>query len=292
MPKKTKNKIDERIPRSKNLYSPIFRVLKKLGGSGTNDEIYDNLVKDLQLPTEVLDILHTGSTYKSEVQNQTEWARTFLKKAGIITNSSRSVWSITKEFANVDSIKNEDVTTLIKKLETKLGQKVEEADVETEVSSVMTSDAQTWREKLSDILSKMDPYGFERLAQRVLRECGFDQVVVTKKSKDGGIDGTGKLKINGIFTFNIAFQCKRYKGLVGASEVRDFRGSLSTDIEKGVMITTSSFSKDAKEEACQHGKKQIDLLDGEDLINKIAELKIGVKEIKSYEIDEEFFAKI
>ena len=149
-----------------------------------------------------------------------------------------------------------------------------------------------WRKQMADILQNMDPYGFERLSQRLLRECGFSQVEVTKKSGDGGIDGTGKLRINGIFSFNVAFQCKRYKGLVGAGEIRDFRGSLTTDIEKGVMITTGTFSKAAKEEAANPGKQQIDLIDGEDFISKLAEYGIGVKPVTTYEINEDFFKKI
>ena len=115
---------------------------------------------------------------------------------------------------------------------------------------------------------------------------------MTKKSGDGGIDGTGKLKINGIFSFNVAFQCKRYKGIVGPGEVRDFRGSLTTNIEKGVLITTGTFSKAARDEACSPGKQQIDLIDGEEFINKIVEYGIGVREVKAYEIDEEYFKKI
>ena len=119
-----------------------------------------------------------------------------------------------------------------------------------------------WRERLADILQNMDPYGFERLAQRLLRECGFSDVQVTKKSGDGGIDGSGKLLINGIFSFNVAFQCKRYKGSVGAAEIRDFRGSVSNSIEKGIMITTGTFSKAARDEATDPGKKQVDLIAG------------------------------
>lgn len=149
-----------------------------------------------------------------------------------------------------------------------------------------------WREHLADVLQNMDPYSFERLSQRVLRECGFTQVEVTKKSGDGGIDGTGKLRINGIFSFNVAFQCKRYSGTVGASEIRDFRGSLTTNIEKGVMITTGTFSKVAREEASSPGKQQIDLIDGEEFISKIAEYGIGVKPVTTYETDEDFFKKI
>ena len=153
-------------------------------------------------------------------------------------------------------------------------------------------EVRSWRRKLHDVIQNMDPYGFERLTQRLLRECGFTQVEVTKKSGDGGIDGTGKLKINGIFSFNIAFQCKRYHGVVGAGDIRDFRGSLTTNIEKGVFITTGSFSKVATEEASAPGKQQIDLIDGEEFITKLAEFGIGVHEIKDYEIDEDYFAKI
>lgn len=115
---------------------------------------------------------------------------------------------------------------------------------------------------------------------------------VTKKSGDGGIDGTGKLKINGILSFNVAFQCKRYAGSVGAPEIRDFRGSLTTDIEKGVFITTGTFSQAAKAEALSPGKQQIDLIDGEEFISKLAEYSIGVREVKTYEVDDTYFQNV
>ena len=98
--------------------------------------------------------------------------------------------------------------------------------------------------------------------------------------------------INGIFSFNVAFQCKRYSGVVGAPDIRDFRGSLTTNIEKGLFITTGTFSKAAREEACSPGKQQIDLLDGEEFINKLTEYEIGVHPITTYTIDEDFFRKI
>ncbi|MCH5185822.1 MAG: restriction endonuclease, partial [Oscillospiraceae bacterium] len=158
-----------------------------------------------------------------------------------------------------------------------------------EIGIEIPDEIKLWRKKLYEIITKMNPYSFEKLCQRLLRESGFDDVVITKKSGDGGIDGTGKLKLNGIMSFNIAFQCKRYQGKVGAPEIRDFRGSLTTDIEKGVFITTGTFSKAALEEAGTAGKKHIDLIDGEKFITMLAELEIGVKEIKDYEINEEYF---
>lgn len=297
-----KPKIDTRVPRYTQLIVPTFEALKTLGGSGNNDEILNQIIIDLKIPDEVADIQHKGRTNKSELSYQADWARTYLRIYGVIENSARSVWSIKPDYVsvtNLDAKKIVDTVTLEskKKRANKNGESLNsedkpEDDDPTNDYAEYPDELKPWREQLGDILQNMDPYGFERLAQRVLRECGFTQVEVTKKSGDGGIDGTGKLKINGIFSFNVAFQCKRYSGLVGAPAIRDFRGSLTTNIEKGVLITTGTFSKAAREEAASPGKQQIDLVDGEDFINMIAEYGIGVKEVKTYEIDESFFQKI
>lgn len=138
----------------------------------------------------------------------------------------------------------------------------------------------------------MSPYAFERLAGYLLRECGFVQVEVTKKSGDGGIDGLGKLKVNGLLSFNVAFQCKRYTGSVGAGEIRDFKGSLTTDVEKGLFITTGNFTKAARDEAAKQGTKQIDLMDGEELLGKLIELEIGIHPVKTYKVDKKFFENL
>ncbi len=299
-----RTKIDHRIPRYTKLIVPTFKALKELGGSGKNDEILDQIVKDLEIPDEVADIQHKGRTNKSELSYQADWARTYLRIYGVIENSSRGVWSIVPDYVSaVDLDAKEIIDTVTQEMrksrtaksktlpDSAEDDKPEDDDPSNDYVEY-PDELKPWRERLADILKNMDPYGFERLSQRVLRECGFTQVEVTKKSGDGGIDGTGKLKINGIFSFNVAFQCKRYNGVVGAPEIRDFRGSLTTSIEKGVLITTGTFSKAARDEAASPGKQQIDLVDGEEFINMIAEYGIGVKEIKTYEIDESFFSKI
>lgn len=280
---------------------PAFTALKELGGSGTNDEILNQVIKDLNIPDEVADITHMGKVNQSELSYQLAWARTYLSKYGVIQNSARSVWSITPEFVGVDVLDEKEIVASVVK---KNAEKRNKATTTTTTDDIPEDDDPTnddeeypdeikpWKEKLAEILQSMNPYGFERLTQRVLRECGFSQVEVTKKSGDGGIDGTGKLKINGIFSFNVAFQCKRYSGVVGAPDIRDFRGSLTTNIEKGLFITTGTFSKAAREEACSPGKQQIDLLDGEEFINKLTEYEIGVHPVTTYAIDEEFFKKI
>ena len=277
------------VPKYSELVTITFSALKALGGSGKNDEINEKAAELLSLPDEILEIPHLNSSSLSEVNYRLAWARTILKKHGAISNSARSVWSITPEFSNILEIDGEEIYKNHNK--TKPSANKKEPSIESE-SAEVPEEVRPWRKKLYDVLVNMDPYAFERLTQRVLRECGFTQVEVTKKSGDGGIDGTGKLRINGIFSFNIAFQCKRYQGVVSSGDIRDFRGSLTTNIEKGVFITTGSFSKAAAEEASSPGKQQIDLIDGEEFITKLAEFGIGVREVKDYEIDEEYFSKL
>lgn len=280
------------IPNYATLIEATFSALKLLGGSGKNDEINSKVAEILELSNEVQDIPHLNSSSLSEVNYRCAWARTILKNYGALENSARSVWTIKPEFTGIDSVDGA-IVEKFRNIKSEKTQKFDTAEEKMEEQGVdVPEEVKPWRKRLYEVLINMDPYGFERLTQRVLRECGFTNVVVTKKSGDGGIDGTGKLKINGIFSFNIAFQCKRYQGSVGAGDIRDFRGSLTTDIEKGVFITTGSFSKPAIEEASNPRKQQIDLIDGEEFITKLAEFGIGVKEVKDYEIDEQFFAKI
>ena len=285
------------VPNYSDLINPTLKALQLLGGSGKNDEIYDEVVRLLGLPDSITDIPH-GNGSQSELEYRLAWARTYMKKFGIIDNSARAVWSINLEHIATEELDiNEVVRTVKNQSRTEVEKSlpiISETSPETEDSSSLPDEIKPWRKRLYDVLIQMDAYAFERLSQRLLRECGFSHVEVTKKSGDGGIDGTGKLKINGIFSFNIAFQCKRYKDStpISPTAIRDFRGSLTTDIEKGVFITTSTFSKAAKEEASNPGKQQIDLMDGEEFINKLAEFGIGVREVKDYEIDENYFSKI
>jgi restriction system protein len=268
-------------PSYKFFFEPVLKALDMLGGSGSNDEIYKKVISITELSTEVIEEMHTFSM--SQVEYNLMWARTYLKNYGAIENSRQGVWALTTKGTKLLKEGNLNVKEITSFTNNKHGIPKEESE------DVPEAEKKNWHDQISDILQNMNPFAFEKLSQRLLRECGFTDVQVTKKSGDGGIDGTGKLKIKGIFSFNVAFQCKRYKNQVGAPEIRDFRGSLGTNIEKGVLITTSSFSRAAKEEASSEGKRLIDLMDGEELINKLAEYGIGLKEVKSYEIDEDFF---
>ncbi len=283
-------------PRYTELLNPVFKALKENDGSATINEIHDKVLEQLNLPTKVVEELHHNST-QSELDYQLAWARTYLRKYGAIESSSRGVWSIAQGYMDITEIDPREVDRVVRGSATTTSEVPQSSTTITESNSSqnkMIDNMPSWKERLSGILKGMNPYAFEHLSQRLLRECGFTDVKVTKRSGDGGIDGTGKLLINGIFSFSVAFQCKRYNGTVGAPQIRDFRGSLDSNIEKGVLITTGIFSQDAKREASAPGKKQIDLMDGDMFMDKLAEYQIGLKEIiiKDYDINTKYFEEI
>ena len=289
---KRKN-IPHGMPAYSDLINPTITALQTLGGSGKVDEIYNEVLKVLSLPDEIIDFQHSEKSSQSELQYRLAWARTYLKNYGIIDNSSRSVWVILPQHKDIESVDVDDCVTKVRSMFGKKTDNTVQSDDDLEDEGIdLPEEIKPWRTKLHDILLNMNPFAFERLTQRLLRECGFSQVEVTKKSGDGGIDGFGKIMINGLFSFKVAFQCKRYNGTVPASDIRDFRGSLTTDVEKALFITTGSFSKPAKEEAMTQGKIQIDLIDGEEFMNRLAEFQIGVKPITDYDIDEVYFSQI
>ena len=171
-----------------------------------------------------------GDTSKSEVEYRLAWTRTYMKKVGILENSARGVWALTTVGRELQEINSDEIVkkvremTLLKMKDTK---EISLEDHNLENDGVDTPDEiQTWREKLKNVLKNLKPDAFERLTQRLLRESGFTQVKVTGKTGDGGIDGMGIIKLNGIISFHMLFQCKRYTGSVSAGEIRDFRGAM------------------------------------------------------------------
>lgn len=246
-------------------------------------------------------MMHADNT-QTRLHYELRWARTYLKKYGAIDNSVRGVWSIASGFENKTEVDGNLVCQKVRGMDTLASSEntdVHQSEAESPASSARRAENETddepWRAELSKVLHEMDPYAFERLAMRLLRECGFSKVSVTKKSGDNGIDGFGKVSLNGIVTINVAFQCKRYAGLVSNSAVRDFRGSLPAGIEKGIFITTGAFSNAAVQEAMDFGKTPtIDLIDGENLINLLLEHDLGVsKEARMvYGVNKSFFEEI
>ena len=93
------------------------------------------------------------------------------------------------------------------------------------------------------------------------------------------------LRVN-LISFQVLFQCKRWKGSVGAAVVRDFRGAMQGRAYKGLIITTGTFTTEARKEATRDGAPAIDLIDGESLCELLKDLRLGVtiREVRHEEI--------
>lgn len=281
-----------KIPTFDRLMNPLLRALRSLGGSGSVEEIYDRVVEAERFPEDVVAELHDPEkSTQTEVGYRLAWARTYLKKYGLIENSSRGVWSLTAKGNSVDQFDPQDVVRVVRALDRKEAKEKEAQDV----APAGTSGEERWKQELHVLLTQdMPPAAFERLVQRVLRESGFIQVEVTGRSGDGGIDGRGIARVHGFMSFHVLFQCKRYKGSVGAGEIRDFRGSMVGRADKGLFITTGSFSPGAVKEATRDGAPPIDLVDGEQLAEKLRELGLGVKKemVEVVHVDAEWFKNV
>lgn len=276
----------EDVPSHKELFVPTLNALHELGGSGTIDEITQKVISLEEIPDEVAEVLHSEGGSRTELEYRLAWARTYLKKYGLVDNPNRGLWVVQPE-VEISEVDPDEVA-----------QEVRKQDQEEKRDSAKSTDSeeiQAWQDRLHQILTEeLAPDAFERLTQRILRQSGFVEVEVTQRSGDGGIDGSGIIRLNGLLSFHVVFQCKRYKGSVSVSKVRDFRGAVVGRADKGLLITTGTFTQDAIEEARRDGATPIDLIDGEDLVERLRDLGLGVETemVEKVSIDREWFQSI
>jgi restriction system protein len=289
------------VPKNDMLFNPVLDAMQALGGSASIAELDEQVTRSLGLSQE--DVAQMHDERQTELRYRLAWARTYLKAAGYLDNSARGVWVLTEAGKGTPHVNPTEVTRLLK-----LNQKVrasqdqtisdpEKADLSQAVVSAAEAEAvleYSWRNDLLAKLQKLPPSAFERLCQRLLRESGFVEVRVTGKSGDGGIDGVGIVQLGGLLGFPVLFQCKRYQGTVGAGVIRDFRGAMVGRADRGLVLTTGSFSSDARLEATRDGAPPIDLVDGEQLLDKLRELRLGVtiRTVEEVSVVPEFFDQI
>ena len=278
------------------LMQPLVKALVSLGGSASIDEMYEEVVELENFDEETLAVLHNPEkSSQTEVGYRLAWARTYLKKAGYLENSARGVWALTDKARNSEQIDSQKIVNYVRSLDKKTKNvSIDQTDPATTIDD-SPEETLAWRERLHQILiEEMSPDAFERLTQRLLRESGFVHVEVTGRTGDGGIDGKGIARINGLMSFHIAFQCKKYKGSVGSPEIRDFRGATVGRADRGLFITTGSFTKAAIEEANRDGASPIDLVDGDQLADKLKDLSLGVKTelVEKVSVEPDWFLKI
>jgi restriction system protein len=265
-----------KIPQYHELMWPALQATKELGGSATVSEMNERVMASAGITEEQQAVPHGEDGRMSEVEYRLHWARTHLKGIGALENSARGVWAATDRGRSMsepemraankawrDSLRER---RLARRHSHGTGAENEEEETEAEGG---------WKDQLIARLLQLPPDGFERLAQRILREAGFVNVTVTGKSGDGGIDGAGTYRLS-LVSFPVYFQCKRYKGAVTPGAVRDFRGAMAGRGEKGLLITTGSFTRDALAEATRDGAPPVELIDGDRLCDLLKEFRMGI----------------
>ncbi|MCL2594781.1 MAG: restriction endonuclease [Promicromonosporaceae bacterium] len=279
------------VPQYQYLLWPTLKAIRGLGGSGSIEEIVDWVIEHGTFTDEQQSVLHKDGP-GTELEYRLAWARTYLKGMGLVVNSQRGVWSLTEvgdvvSEAEIEPLRTEYVARV---REQRKARDEAAAGVDDD-----TAEQVTWQETLLDSLMAMKPGAFERLAQRLLREAGFVSVTVSGGSNDGGIDGLGVYRMS-LVSFPVFFQCKRYAGSVSAGDVRDFRGAMTGRGDKGLLITTGTFTASAKAEATRDGAPPLDLIDGHRLCDLLKEYELGVvgtkRIVEDVTVNKEFFAEL
>jgi len=302
--------LDVAIPTYVEMLLPTLQALDRLGGSGTKDEIDGAATEIMGLSPEQIAVEFPPDARQkgSKVTYRLAWARSYLKKFGATDNSRRGVWTLEAPGREYLTLPADEAAARLRVADSEVRREArlrrlaavaptdlaDEADDEGEVEldSATGSDpvALDWRDQLLQKLFGIAPAAFERLAQRLLREAGFKNVEVLGRSGDGGLDGVGVYRPS-LVSFPIFFQCKRYRDSVGPGQVRDFRGAMAGRGEKGLLITTGSFTTEAKREATRDGAPPVELIDGSDLCDLLKEYSVGVttRTVEVVELQDAFF---
>lgn len=285
------------VPTYDHMFNPLLAAFRSLGGSATNEELAEAVAKVLGLSDEdVAEATADGS--RTRYEYRLAWARSYLKAYGLLSNSARGVWTLTDAGRATERVDPREVKRAVKSRSRSSAKQDMPTDFNSgtnhEVETQSSLEAPTWNEELSRVLLGLKPEQFERLCQRLLRESGFTHVIVTGRAGDGGIDGVGTVRLGGLLSFPVLFQCKRYRGSIGASVVRDFRGAMVGRADRGLIISTGVFTRDAKREASRDGAPPVDLVDADMLAAKLRELGLGlvIEHVERVTVDAGWFLRL
>lgn len=271
---------------------PLLDCLRAVGGSAKPKEVSTWIARELKLAPAI-----TESNLKSganRFHNQVQWARQYLVWKGLIDDSKRGLWTLTplgwktrldEQAAREVFVDRVKINRNLQK--SRLGDTAESC-IDVDAGEALPAD-ELEEQSLLDVLKTLSPYGFELLCGRLLREHGFEAVEVTQRSRDGGIDGYGLLRLSPFVSVRVAFQAKRFAATVARRDVGEFRNALLGRAEKGVFITTGRFTSDAETEAARDGVIPIELIDGERLVELFQLAQLGVRPRQTFVIDHAFF---
>ena len=291
------------IPDFQTFMRPVLEVMSD-GSVWKTTQLINKLSDLFSLTAEERNQLLPSGT-QSRMNNRVLWARNDLKNAGLLEraeDAGKGAYKITDKGLKVLETGPERITrsylhSLDADSENPLFQS-ENAD-EQKTPKELIAEAQAMlneslRKELLQRLKQTDPIEFEKIVLSLMEAMNYGIGSMTKQSHDGGIDGMGILKLGEVLSFRVAFQAKRYDGTVGSSIIRDFRGAMMGRADKGLIITTGVFSRDAVKEATRDGATPIDLIDGNDLAKHLKKLGLGVdvEIVEKVIINEEWFKNI
>ena len=261
-----------------DLFNPLLKALRKLGDSASVSEMENEVAEIMNLTEDEMNEIHRES--RTKLQYRLAWSRNYLKRYGLLENSKRGVWALTHTGQKTTEVDQTEVKRYVAEWDNENNNsKVQSKSEQKELIKDETEEIEDfeWQDKLIQTIREIEPLQFERLCQRLLRELGFVNVEVTQRTNDGGIDGKGLIKIGGVLSFHVVFQAKRYKGSVSSPTIRDFRGALSGRADKGLILTTGTFTREARKEATRDGAIPIDLIDGTEFSEMLKDLRLGVE---------------
>jgi restriction system protein len=276
-------------------FAPLVQALKDLGGSAAPREALERIAEIEQVPESLRnEVLSSG---QERFYNQVHWARQYLVWAGLIDSGRRGVWTLTTtgrqttltaEMAREIFLEQVRLRTKLRKPSNDFARESSAQDDALPPDTPQADEDASLMGFLR-VVKNLSPSGFERLSMRLLREAGFERVSVTGRSNDGGIDGVGVLQLNDLVSFNVVFQCKKWENAVPPKEIRDLRGAMQGRAEKGIFLTTSTFTSNARVEAERPGAVPIELVDGEKLFDMFKRYELGLKPRTVFDIDLSFF---
>ena len=278
----------------------LLDALRALGGSAESREVCDWIANKVNLSNEERE--KRNKLNISRFENQVHWGRQYLVWEGLLDSSRRGVWTLSQAGTKAHLTEEQCYELVRRQAKLRKGQSSANAKGAEQTTSATKTEAEivgdtaeiespeTAEEgKLLEVLQSLSPDGFERLCKRLLHEYGLEKVVVTGKSHDGGIDGNGLLRLNPFVTMKVLFQCKKIRTSVSRAQVGDFRNAVMGRADKGIFITTGWFSPDAEKEANREGVLQIELVDGDRLVELFESKQLGLRRKEVFEVDYSFF---
>ena len=278
----------------------LLDALRALGGSAESREVCDWIANKVNLPNEEREKRNKHNI--SRFENQVHWGRQYLVWEGLLDSSRRGVWTLSQAGTKAHlteeqghelvrrqaKLRKTQSSTNGKGSEQATPNPKPEAEIVDEITEVESPEFAE-EVKLLEVLQSLSPSGFERLCKRLLHEYGLEKVIVTGQSHDGGIDGSGLLRLNPFVTMKVLFQCKRIRTSVSRAQVGDFRNAVMGRADKGILITTGWFSPDAEKEANREGVIPIEMVDGERLVELFESKLLGLRRKEVFEVDYSFF---